>query len=481
MNKAEVVRHGDTFEAIWADDGVGIGFTRVRETDSGRIMAELKVSSIRPDQRGLLLSPTDCNLLAATERDRLSGVLTKRAADIVWADALEDAISQVVHLWREPDPLVDLWDIPDPGDLAYLFHPLIVDGETNVWFADEQSLKSYLAAVVATAVATGTLIPGLGRPARTGTVLYYDWETSGGAQRRRLTRIANGLGLGQIRGIHYRQMRGRPMVDCVSLIRKEASQLAAVLVIFDSIAWMCSGNMNSTEIALPTMNAISSVVGPSRLVLGHHSKAGRTDEQPTMHGSSFFEAASRNRWLIKKSQDEGAATIRLGLYHRKGSDDERHGTMGLAFTFDRERNSVEVSPSSLDDDPELLRNASKADRIVAALRGTEFLKATVEEVSKETGIPVGSVKRELNAMNGSRVTNLNRSAGGRGNPGMWALKAEMTPPGTVQINRSPLTPSGVNGFSPLRGETVQPKPITTVQPERFSDETEEDDVEELPF
>lgn len=481
MKRAEVVRHGDTFEAIWPEDGIGIGFTRVRETDSGLIKAELKVSSIRPDQRGLLLSPTDCNLLAATERDRLSGVLTKRAADVVWADALEDAISQVVTLWREPEPLVDLWDIPDPGDLGYLFFPLLVDNETNVWFADEQSMKSYLAAVLAASVATGTPIPGIGRPSRTGTVLYYDWETEGDKQRRRLTKIANGLGLGEIRGIKYRQMRGRPMTECVALIRKEASQLEAVLAIFDSVAWMCAGDLNATSVAVPTMNAVSSVGGLTRLVLGHHSKAGREDENPSMHGSSFFEAASRNRWLIKKSQDEGASTIRLGLYHRKGSDDERHATLGLAFTFDRERNSVVVSPSSVHDDPELLKNASTRDRILAALGSTEFCKGTVEEISKDTGIPVGTVRREVNAMNGTRVTNLNRSAGGRGNMSVWALKAPDGPQTSVQTNRSLLTPSGVNGSSPLRGGTVQPKPFSTVQPERYSEVEDEDNENALPF
>lgn len=421
--KPTAFRHdGDDFLAVWETVGIGIGFSRIRETDSGMLYAELDVQSIRPDASGTLLSPSRFNLMAATERKRLADLLVGRAPDVPWNDALESAISRVITEYRTPEPLVDLWDVADPGENEYLIHPLLVKNDTNLWYADEQSLKSYLAMVCAASVVSGRVIPALGAPSSMGPVLLYDWETYDGKQRRRLTRVANGLGAGVLRQIHYRRMT-RPVVDCIGMIRAEASRLGAVLVIFDSLAWLCNGDINKPEIALPAMNAIGSIQGTTRLVLAHHGKAARADgEAPTVFGSAFFEAGSRNRWLIRKSQEEGASTIKIGLYHRKASDDQRFPSMGLAFTFDRERDAVTVDRCRVDEEPELLKAASQPTRIRAMLRDTEFCKATAEEISKETGISEKVVKAQLSKMDG--VVNLNANSMGRGKKGLWALSVE---------------------------------------------------------
>jgi hypothetical protein len=491
-------RHGEEFLAAWDTPGIAISFSRIRETDSGMLFAELDVQSTRPDERGTLLSPSRFNLMAATERKRLAEVLSQRAEAVPWPEALEAACGRIVREWRTPEPLVDLWDVPDPGENTYLLHPYLVENDTNLWYADEQSLKSYLAMVCAASIVSGRVVPSLGQPSKQGPVLLYDWETFGGKQRRRLTRVANGMGTGAVRQIHYRRMT-RSITECIGLIRAEASRLGAVLVIFDSLGWMCNGDVNKSEIALPVMNAVGSIAGVTRLVLAHHSKAGRGDtEAPTVMGSGFFEAASRNRWLIRKAQDEGADTVRIGLYHRKASDDQRFNPRALAFTFDRFRDSVTVNTCDLEDDPALLKDAGPADRIVAVLRDAEFYKATVKEIAKETNIPTGSVKRHLLAMEGERVQRVspNGFAGGRGHAAEWALLAakpftpapssdmqdsEAGAPETVQINRSPLTPENVNGFSPLRGETVPTKPFKSVHVNTLGGFTEDGELDELPF
>lgn len=490
-------RHGDEFIATWTGPAVAIQFSRIRETDSGMLFSELAIRSDRPDARGTLLAPSRVNLMAASERKRLADLLVKRAEDIPWVNALESAIGRVIREWRTPEPLVDLWDVEDPGENTYLLYPYLVENDTNLWYADEQSLKSYLSMICAASIVSGQVVPAVGKPAKQGPVLLYDWETFGGKQRRRLTRVTNGMGLGQIRQIHYRRMT-RPVTEVIGLIRAEASKLGAVLVIFDSLGWMCNGDVNKSEIALPVMNAVGSIQGVTRLVLAHHSKAGRGDtEHPTVMGSGFFEAASRNRWLIRKAQDEGADTVRIGLYHRKASDDQRFQPRALAFTFDRSRDSVTVSSCELDEDPTLLKDAGPPDRIVAMLRDTEFYKATVKEIVKETKIPEGSVKRHLLAMEGTRVKRVspNGFAGGRGHAAEWALEAqavrkpftpsnedmqkttEMVAPETVQKTVHPLSEENVNGFSPLRGETVHSKPFKSVHGERFRG----NDDEPLPF
>lgn len=474
MKPTQFRKDGDEFLAVWETAGIGISFSRIRETDSGMLYAELDVQSIRPDARGTLLSPSRFNLMAATERKRLADLLQNRAADVPWADALEAAIGRVITEWRMPEPLVDLWDVADPGENTYLIHPLLVENDTNLWYADEQSLKSYLAMVCAASITTQQVVPALGQPTRHGPVLYYDWETYDGKQRRRLTRVANGFGAGAVRNIQYRRMT-RPLVDCIGLVRAEASRLGAVLVVFDSLAWLCNGDINKPEIALPAMNAIGSIQGTTRLVLAHHGKSARSDgEAPTVFGSAFFEAGSRNRWLIRKAQDEGADTIRIGLYHRKASDDQRHTPRALAFTFDRFRDSVTVDACGLEDDPTLLKDAGPGDRIVAMLRDTEFYKATVKEIVKETKIPEGTVKMHLLKMDGERVKRIspNGLAGGRGHAGEWALLAK-----PLEKTVGPLSKGESNGFSPLRGETVDRKPLESVGGQRFRG----NDDGELPF
>jgi hypothetical protein len=421
--------------------------------------------------------------MAATERERLATLLKKRAPDVEWADALESAIGRVIREWRTPEPLVDLEDVPDPGELRYLFRPLLVRDETNVWYADEQSLKSYLAMVCAASAASGVVVDGIGPPAITGPVVYYDWETFGANQSRRRRRVLNGLGLGGVRGIHYRRMT-RPVVESAAMIRAEVSRLGAVLAVFDSLAWMCNGDLIKTEVALPAMNAVGSVQGVTRLVLAHHGKAGREGD-PTVYGNAFFEAASRNRWLIKKSQEEGANVVRLGLYHKKGSDDERHPTQGLAFEFDRTRDAVIVAPCAVEDDPDLLKNASPAARIAAMLRQTEFCKAEIPAIASETGLSEAAVKWHLRRM--PNVVNLNAESGGRSRRGVWALSATPQAPdrnGTAQATEEtdkpigPLSRELPIGFSPLRGETDRNRESQTDRPYRFAGE---DDAEELPF
>jgi len=248
-----------------------------------------------------------------------------------------------------------------------------------------------------------------------------------------------------------------------------------VLVIFDSLGWMCGGDLNKPEISIPTMTAVASLTGTTRLVLAHHGKAGRGAEgEPTVFGSGFFEFASRNRWLIRKAQDEDSDVVRIGLYHRKSSDDQRHGSRGLAFTFDRARDSVSVGACDIEDDPTLLRDASPASKIVAMLRETEFAKATVKEIAKETKIPASTVKMHLLKMDGQRVKRVgaNGLGGGRGHAAEWALLAQ-----SVGKSVGPLSKGEPNGFSPLRVETVDDKPLETVGAQRFRG----NDDDPLPF
>lgn len=493
MRPTTFKRHGDEFIASWEAAAVAIQFSRIRETDSGMLFSELAIRSDRPDSRGTLLAPSRVNLMAATERKRLADLLSKRAEDVPWVEALESAIGRVIREWRTPEPLVDLWDVPDPGENTYLLHPYLVENDTNLWYADEQSLKSYFSMICSALIVQGISHPAIGTPTKQGPVLLYDWETFGGKQRRRLTRVINGLGLGQTREIHYRRMT-RPFIEQIGLIRAEASKLGAVLVIFDSLGWMCNGDVNKSEIALPVMNAVGSIEGVTRLVLAHHAKAARGDkEAPTVMGSGFFEAASRNRWLIRKAQDEGADTVRIGLYHRKASDDQRFEPRALAFTFDRFRDSVTVSSCDLDEDPTLLRDAGPADRIVAAIRDTEFCKATVKEIMKETKIAETTVKRHLEAMEGVRVkrVSLNGVAGGRGHAAEWALLAKPTtskmgvggfrsPEGPEETTQKTIHPIGnekVGGFSASQKPPTIHEPTKTIHGGRFRG----NDDDELPF
>jgi hypothetical protein len=465
----EFRRDGDEFLAVWLRAGIGIGFSRIRESDSGMLFAELDVQSIRPDAQGTLLSPSRFNMMAATERKRLADLLGQRAPDVIWADALESAVGRIIREWRTPEPLVDLWDVQDPGELTYLHRPLLVENDTNIWYADEQSMKSYLAMATAASVVSGYELPGVGWPSRTGPVLYYDWETFDQRQRRRLTRVVNGMGLAQLRNIKYRRM-SRPIMDVIGLIRAEVSRLGAVLVIFDSLGFMCGGDLNKPEIALPVINAVGSIQGATRLILAHHGKSGRQEgEKPSVFGSAFFEAGSRNRWLIRKSQEEASSTVKIGLYNDKTSDDQRHRPMSLAFAFDKERDSVTVSKANIEDEPELMKTASAAARIRAMLRRAEYSRATVDEISAETGLASSTVKKELNGMRDA--VNLNLSTGGRGNKGQWGLM-DLTERQTVTVPPLSKGENG-NGFSPLRGETVTNSSTQTVPVERF--------VEELPF
>jgi len=129
----------------------------------------------------------------------------------------------------------------------------------------------------------------------------------------------------------------------------------------------------------------------------------------------------------------------------------------------------------IEDYPTLLRDASPASKIVAMLRETEFAKATVKEIAKETKIPASTVKMHLLKMDGQRVKRVmgaNGLGGGRGHAAEWALLAQ-----SVGKSVGPLSKGEPNGFSPLRVETVDDKPLETVGAQRFRG----NDDDPLPF
>lgn len=421
----------------WPDLAVGCAFARLRESDNGVIRAEVTIESQRPDCPGTLAGPTLMELLrSGPEIQRLSTSLANRTdGRIPWPDILASAVRRVLLEWRTPPEPVEWADMvpPEQGTL-FLFDQFIPRNQTTALMADQRSGKSTLGLAISISTITGVQLPCGWRPETTGPVLYLDWETDEASIYGMLTEIQNGLRLpARPRGFHYLKMNG-PIVNQAQAIQSIVGRLKPVLVVVDSLGWAAGGDLNKTEVAIPTMDMIASL-GCTRLVLAHYAKASRIagQQRASVYGSGFFEFACRSIWELRKESDAGSA-FNIGLYNGKLSRGREGASMAVRLSFDGSRNAVEILPATIQDSPELANRQPIYARIRELLAEGPMDTADLAEqlsIGREKPIPQNQVRSAISKM--PDIAHAGPSIEGRGNRQLWALEK---PHQTAPLNRT---------------------------------------------
>src|SRR5215213_8413550 len=188
-------REGDYFVSSWDDPPYELVFTRVKATDT-RATAWAYLYGLKHDVRTPIMAPLSLALTEAAPRKRLIDHLAARTtlSAEVWAERVEQAINCTLLEVFKPEPMLDLSQVELQEDGGYLFDRVIPRGELTVLLADQRSSKSYLLLYLMVCVALD-LDSIIGRPRQCGPPIFYDTETTPAAHRRRLERIARGMGL----------------------------------------------------------------------------------------------------------------------------------------------------------------------------------------------------------------------------------------------------------------------------------------------
>lgn len=427
---AETRREGSAILVTWQEHGIGFAFDRIRETDANTF-AVVRVESVRPPQVGPMLAPVRLSLFEAAGRERFAKALDKADGSINWSSVVESTIALALQEMAREDPPVEAADIVVSSlNVEYLFGPILPRNETTLLVAWRSAGKSMLAQMLAASLASGRGWANAWNPGAQGPILYLDWETHAEGFYRRLVRVCNGLELpSPARGIYYRRMAG-PITHSLDLIRRWVDRYKPILTIVDSLGWAAGGDLNKSEVAIPTMDGIGSLPG-TKLVLAHHAKEGRDAHAatPSAHGSSFFEAGPRSVLLLRRQDETTNSGFAVSLAETKASDDElRAVPYGLRYQFDRSRNSVAFLPASVEDTPDLAADMSLSARLRHLLRREGPL--TYAEIAELTGNRVDTIRKTITRMaDVVRVSGNGTSAGGRGNEQKWMVTGETRKPG----------------------------------------------------
>lgn len=403
MKPDGAVREGDDYIVWWETQGLALHFTRVRETDSS--IRALATPITMPDRKRIL-APMMISLFTKADRERMADAIRSRVesedsespeAKRHWRDSVEDAFAAMIDIYTTPDPAVDLSvmdDVPDEPDLVW---PILTRNQVNVWLADQKSGKSYDALLIAAAIAAGRgdLLPEPLRCDAVGPVIYCDSETDAAVQRKRLCRVAAGLRLPRLPPVRYLHIEP-PFTNHASHIRAEVARLGAVFFILDSLTFSAGGNLNDTEVSIPTMNAAGEMgKNCTKLLIAHHGKAGRGEHgTPSVLGSAAFEFKARNLWLIRVDSEPGESHILQAWKHRYASDSGLHRGFGIKLAFNESNTAVRFTTLGASQSEFVARHSgSVKDRVLAAVVSTELMKSSTKEIVERTGIRDENVAR----------------------------------------------------------------------------------------
>src|SRR5438552_4697902 len=121
-------------------------------------------------------------------------------------------------------------------------------------------------------------------------------------------------------------------------IAAEVAERDIKLLIVDSAAMACGGELSSPEAAINLQRALRKI-GCASLVLAHTSKSVQEGQERTAYGTVFFRELARNVWELTKADDENP--VKLALSQVKNNFGPKHAALGFGLTFSGEQVRVD--------------------------------------------------------------------------------------------------------------------------------------------
>lgn len=410
MSNPTVSVSGDVQVYHWKAEGISITLERFYENHrEGHVTAEATVRlapDSSPDSKNLHIHQARINLTSTAAKNGLAKRLNESRNGIQWRDVIEQLTVLGLRQFRTGEPVISIGTRDIQRDRRWLLWPFLRAGTPTVLYGAGGLGKSYLAVFFGLLVQTGFEML-MFRP-EVGNVLYLDYEDDAEELEERLKALKAGIGPVMDKAeIRYRYSHHRITHDLTELQRIVATN-DIQLVIVDSLTGATGGMVNEADENTKLFNALRSLHVTS-LLIDHVSKGDQTGA-PT--GSVVKYNRARSVWQIKKAQEAGADSMRLGLYHTKINSSKLMQPIGLQLDFvgDDPVEQVAISGVSVKDVPELEEGLSLPVRISNVLSKGAM---SAEEIAAELGADTNSVSVAL-----SRSQRFLR-AGGK----TWGLRA----------------------------------------------------------
>ena len=353
-----------------------------RLTDArGGVHAELSITSGATE----LLGSTDISLKSDSARTTLARNLNGLAASYPWKRLIERACTVVLSRHREGEPVIVLTP-SDSVNVPFLLNPLIYEGHQALMYAPGGSLKSYVALAVALQASHGACIAGIS--AVRVPVLYLDWELNAETVGGRLKALQTGHPELSEFVPYYRRCEA-PLHQEVHQIARQVEERGVKLLIVDSAAMACGGDLASPDAAIKLQRALRQI-GCASLVLAHTSKgAAQEGQEKTAYGTVFFRELARNVWEVQRA--DGDNPVRIALHQKKNNFGPIHPPLGLEFNFSS--HAVQVTACNPEDEPQFEARLPIPSRIRNLLE--DGVPRTTLEIETELGAKSVTIKSAL--------------------------------------------------------------------------------------
>lgn len=189
-----------------------------------------------------------------------------------------------------------------PPAQKWLVKGVVPDNWPTFFYGEGGSAKSYLAMLLALAIALG--LQFLGVKAHKRKVLYLDWEMDEPTFRARVNRVAKGMGISVekgVKGLYYKRLFF-PLKDHLDEIIEECEQRGIGLVIIDSFAFSMTGQDTSAQPDVTAQMARIAQIPAPCVIIDHISKEGKGEKGP--FGSAYKKNASRWMWWCRAATKE---------------------------------------------------------------------------------------------------------------------------------------------------------------------------------
>lgn len=253
-----------------------------------------------------------------------------------------------------------------PPAQKWLVRGVVPDNWPTFFYGAGGSAKSYLAVLLAFAVATGKQF--LGTPATGRKVLYLDWEMDEETFRARVNRVARGMKVSIASGVPnltYRKLI-KPLKEHLDDIIEQVETEGLGLVIIDSFGFSMTGMDTSKQPDVTAQMARIAQIPCAVVIIDHIGKHGKGEEGP--FGSIYKHAASRWMWwcqaVSKQPSPDGEVKpgIFVRMWNAKHNIAAQQEDIYLHIVWDDEfdANVVSMKKKKPEEVPESLTRAIKA-------------------------------------------------------------------------------------------------------------------------
>jgi hypothetical protein len=224
------------------------------------------------------------------------------------------------------------------------------------------------------------------------STLYLDWELDADTVGSRLHRLQ--LGHPELNRVtpHYRRCE-LPLHQEANEIASQVAELRIELLILDSAAMACGGELASPDSAIRLQRALRTI-NTGSLMLAHVAKASPDGQERSAYGTVFFRELARNVWELERATNTDGPT-RIVLIQKKNNFGPIHQPMGLEFNFEGE--ATRVTTCDPNDEPEFDAKLPLPSRIRNLLEDGNVRSA--QEIAQALDAKLPTVKAVLSKFN----------------------------------------------------------------------------------